>query len=159
MTSPQSAGDDKHTHYQIIPLNLRDANKFVAQFHRHNKKVQGAKFAIGLQEGDELIGVAIAGRPVARMLDNSRTIEVLRVCTKLGHKNANSQLYARVKRICQLMGYVRVITYTLKSESGSSLKAISAVPVTDVSAGGWNRQDRRRDSQAVYRDEKVRWEL
>jgi len=143
----------------IVPLNLSEANKFVAQFHRHNKKVQGAKFSIGLIEDNELVGVAIAGRPVVRLLDNGKTIEILRVCTKPEHKNANSQLYARMKRICQLMGYEKIITYTLKSESGSSLKAIHAVPVKDVRPQDWSRQYRRRIKQPVYREEKIRWLL
>ena len=144
---------------EIIPITLRDANVFVTNFHRHNKKVTGAKFAIGLTEDCELIGVAIAGRPVARLLDNGKTIEILRVCVKGGFKNANSKLYARMKRICQLMGYEKIITYTLKSENGSSLKAIGAKPVSETRPGEWNWAGRRRTSQTIYSETKLRWEL
>jgi len=143
----------------IIPTNISTANRFVANFHRHNRKVTGAKFAIGLTEDSELIGVAIAGRPIARMLNNGKTIEILRVCVKDGFKNANSKLYARMKRICQLMGYEKIITYTLKSENGSSLKAIGAKPVSETRPGDWNRAGRRRTSQKLYSEPKLRWEL
>lgn len=143
----------------IVPLDIATANRFVAQFHRHNKKVTGAKFAIGLTEEGELIGVAIAGRPLARMLNNGKTIEILRVCVKERFKNANSKLYARMKRICQIMGYEKIITYTLKSETGSSLKAIGANIVSETRPGEWNRTGRRRTSQKIYSETKLRWEL
>lgn len=146
---------------KIIPVTLKDANRFVANFHRHNGKVRGAKFAIGLEEEGELIGVAIAGRPVARLLDNRKTraIEITRVCVKDGHKNANSKLYGQIKRICQLMGYEKILTCTLESESGSSLKALRAKPVSEVKPGEWSRTDRRRRSQKIYSETKIRWEL
>lgn len=143
----------------IVPISIADANRFVAGFHRHNKKVTGAKFAIGLTEEGELIGVAIAGRPLARLLDNGRVIEILRVCVKEGFKNANSKLYARTKRICQLMGYETIITYTLSNESGSSLRAIRAKPVSEVKPREWDRTGRRRKSQKIYSETKLRWEI
>jgi len=156
--TPQSA-----IRLQVIPLTLEKANQFVSLFHRHNKRVIGAKFSIGCVINDELVGVAIAGRPVARLLDNGKNIEVLRVCVKDGNKNVNSLLYARIKRISQLMGYERVITYTLTSESGSSLKAIGAkqVATVDPQNTGWDRgkRGRRRQTQLVYSKEKIRWEL
>lgn len=144
---------------EIIPITIRDANVFVTNFHRHNKKVTGAKFAIGLTEDCELIGVAIAGRPVARLLDNGKIIEILRVCVKEGYKNANSKLYGRAKRICQLMGYEKIITYTLQTESQASLKAIRAKPVSEVKHGDWDRLNRRREGQEIYSEDKIRWEL
>jgi len=143
---------------KIIPISIKKANEFISMFHRHNKKVQGGKFAIGLMEGNELIGVAIAGRPVARMLDDGKTIEILRVCVKDGYKNANSQLYGRMIRICRLMGYERIITYTLKKENGSSLRAVGFKPVAEVKPQTWNRPSRRRKFQKVYLEPKIRWE-
>lgn len=64
----------------VTPISLREANEFVENFHRHNKPTQGGKFAIGACFGGELVGVAIVGRPVARMLDDGVTAEVTRVC-------------------------------------------------------------------------------
>jgi len=139
-------------------MKIRDANRFVEHFHRHNRKVPGAKFAIGLMVGNELIGVAIAGRPLARALDDGQNIEITRVCVKDGFKNANSMLYGRMRRICELFGYKRIITYTLTNESGSSLAAIGASP-TPIPAHSWKRPQRNRPQRAIYKEPKIRWEL
>jgi hypothetical protein len=110
-------------------------------------------------EADELIGVAIAGRPIARMLDKRTAIEILRTCVKPDHKNANSQLYARMRQICERMGYTSIITYSLNSESGSSLLGIGAVPVAAVKPGDWKRPGRNRHFKQIYAEPKTRWEL
>ena len=143
---------------QIVPLGLKEANRFVVMFHRHNKKVPGGKFAIGLQVSNELVGVAIAGRPLARLLDNGKTIEVLRVCVKEGFKNANSMLYGRMRKICKLFGYERIITYTLQRESGSSLKAVGASP-TPIKRHTWKKSYPNRPFKPIYAEPKIRWEL
>lgn len=92
---------------QTIPLSFREANQFVSKYHRHNKAVGGGKFSIGAVKDGKLVGVAIAGRPVARLLDNGKTLEIVRVCTD-GTRNANSFLYDKVKKIALLMGYQKV---------------------------------------------------
>lgn len=145
---------------EIVPLNLKEANRFVTNFHRHNKKVRGAKFSIGLKikNVNELIGVAIAGRPLARLLDNGKTIEILRVCVKNGFKNANSILYGRMRKICYMMGYEKIITYTLQTENGASLKAIGAKP-TLIKPHTWKRPQRDRPFQKIYALPKIRWEI
>lgn len=142
------------------PISLKEANTFVQMHHRHNKPVRGHKFSIALEGDGRPIGVAIAGRPVARAFDNGRNIEVLRVCVLEGHKGACSKLYAQVKRVCQVMGYEKIITYTLKNESQSSLKAIGAIPEVELKPRKtWDTPSRRRATQAVYREPKVRWNL
>lgn len=142
----------------IKPISLRNANEFVTSYHRHNKAVTGHKWSLGLYENNILIGVGIVGRPIARMLDNGQTLEILRVCTN-GKKNANSYLYGRIARIARLMGYERLITYTLKEESGASLRAIGAKPQKELQAQIWDRPNRRRKNQDVYSYRKIRWEL
>jgi hypothetical protein len=130
----------------------------VAQHHRHNLPTVGGKFAVGAAVGGKLVGVAIAGRPVARRLDDGETLEVLRVCTD-GTRNACSFLYGRVKRIGQLMGYRKVITYTLQDESGASLKAVGGRVVGEVQPQEWSVPSRPRKSQDVYGKSKLKWEL
>ena len=141
-----------------IPLHIREANEFVKIHHRHSLPTVGGKFAIGAAVDGSLIGVAIAGRPVARKLDDGTTLEVLRVCTD-GTPNANSFLYGRVKRIAQLMGYQQIITYTLEEESRASLRAVGAKVVGEVQPKEWSVPSRPRKSQAVYRKAKVKWRL
>ena len=136
-------------------MHIREANEFVAQPHRHNLPTVGGKFTLGATLDGKVVGVAIAGRPVARKLDDGKTLEVLRVCTD-GTPNANSFLYGGVKRIAALMGYQKVITYTLKDESGASLKAVGGRIVGEVQPKEWNVLSRHRKTQPVYGKAKLR---
>lgn len=106
----------------LTPVSLAEANAFVAQHHRHHKPVVGHKFSIGCTADGRLVGVAIVGRPVSRYLDNGLTLEVNRLCT-YGTKNACSMLYAAAWRAARAMGYQKIITYTLDTENGASLRA------------------------------------
>lgn len=107
---------------EIRPIHLSQAKKFVEQHHRHNIPPVGGKFAVGVYENDRLCGVAICGRPTARRSDDGVTLEIYRNCTD-GTMNACSKLYGACLRIARGMGYKRVLTYTLASEHGASLKA------------------------------------
>lgn len=60
----------------LTPINLKTANAFVQQYHRHHKPTRGHKFSIGVSDNGALVGVAICGRPVARRLDDGYTLEV-----------------------------------------------------------------------------------
>ena len=111
----------------LTPVSLAEANAFVAQHHRHHKPVTGHKFSIGCTAEGRLVGVAIVGRPVSRYLDNGLTLEVNRLCTD-GTKNACSMLYAAAWRAARAMGYEKIITYTLDTESGASLRAADLYP-------------------------------
>jgi hypothetical protein len=131
---------------RVVPLSLREANAYVERHHRHSRPVRGMKFAIGAARGEELLGVAIVGRPVNRVLqeDNVPTCEALRVCTT-GERNVCSFLYGRAWRAAQALGYERMITYNLRSESGSSLRAAGARIVGEVTAREWDTPSRPRD--------------
>ena len=118
---------------KIIPITLKAANEYVAENHRHHKPVTGCKFCIGCQDGEQLVGVAICGRPVSRHLDNGKTLEINRLCTN-GKRNACSKLYGACVRIARDMGYEKVITYILESENGASLKASNFI--CEGKAGG-----------------------
>lgn len=107
---------------RLTPISLREANEYVRQHHRHHKPVAGHKFSIGCEADGKLVGVIIAGRPVSRYLDDGRTLEVTRLCTD-GTRNVCSFLYGAAARTAAAMGYDRIITYTLDSENGASLRA------------------------------------
>ena len=112
------------TKLQIVPSHLGEACAFIKQYHRHHLPPQGGLFALAVADGNEVVGVVIVGRPVARMSDNGWTAEITRLCTKEGASmGAASKLYQRAAKIAQLMGYKRVISYILVSETGVSLKA------------------------------------
>jgi hypothetical protein len=111
---------------EIRPITLRAARQFIAQHHRHNIPPKGWLYGVALWEGETLVGVGIASRPVSRVLDDGTTMEVTRTCTD-GTKNANSQIYGALCRAAKALGYKRVVTYTLAEESGVSLKAAGFV--------------------------------
>jgi hypothetical protein len=106
----------------VVPVKRDVARAFIREHHRHSGAPIGDVIRVGLAVDDELVAVAMAGRPVARLLDDGRTLEVLRVCT-LGHDNACSRLYGALARAAKALGWKRLITYTLASEPGTSLRA------------------------------------
>ncbi len=118
---------------KIVPITLRAANAFIVEHHRHNGPTRGWKFGVGLEKDGALVGVGIAGRPVARALDDGRTIEITRTCTT-GERNANSMIYGALWRAAQALGYERAVTYTQVGESGASLKAAGWVCDADLPA-------------------------
>lgn len=92
---------------------------------------------MGVKSGAVLVGVATAGRPVARHFDNGITLEINRTCTD-GSRNANSMLYGAVWRAARAMGYCRCITYTQADESGASLRAAGWTRVKELRPrGSW----------------------
>lgn len=129
---------------KIVPISLKTANAFVEELHRHHSKVQGHKFSIGVMDRDKLVGVCIVGRPVSRYLDNGNTLEVTRLCTD-GTYNACSILYARAAKIAKDMGYSKIITYVLQSESGTSLKASGWICEGETGGGNWSAPSRPRE--------------
>ena len=145
---------------RIVPITLAAAQEFVKANHRHNKPPVGHKFSIGLEtDWGLLIGVATAGRPVARLLDNGRTLEVNRTCT-LGDKNANSMLYGAVWRAAKAMGYLRCITYTQHDECGASLRAVGWVKVKNLPPNkGWSCPSRPREDIGSAGIPRVFWEI
>lgn len=122
---------------EIVPITLRDARAYVAKHHRHNEPPRGHKFSIGLERDGVLIGVVIASRPVARGLDDGRTLELIRLTTE-GDRNACSRLYSAACRAAAAMGYRRVVTYTLEEEVGSSLRASMFEPINVTPGGPWS---------------------
>ena len=86
----------------VIPITLREANDFVASYHRHNGRTarNGGKFAIGATTGEQMVGVAIVGRPLARMLDDGYTAEVKRDCTSTDDPRVQCHFFIRLLEIC-----------------------------------------------------------
>lgn len=117
----------------VAPVTFRAACAFVAEHHRHNKPPRGHKFSIAVMDGEQMVGVVMVGRPVARHFDDGATAEVNRSCTD-GARNANSMLYGAAWRAAKAMGYTRCITYTQHDESGASLRAAGWRRVKDIPA-------------------------
>lgn len=139
----------------IKPIHLKNAKEFVRLYHRHNIPPVGGKFAVSCYDGNRLCGVAICGRPTARRSDDGKTLEIYRNCTD-GTFNACSKLYGACCRVAKIMGYQRIVTYTLESETGTSLKA-SGFQYEGESGGIAWTGERRRDYYISPEEMKSRW--
>lgn len=144
---------------RLVPVSFATACEFVALHHRHHKPPIGHAFSIGVADGDELCGVAMVGRPVARHYDDGLTLEVNRTCVADAH-NANSMLYGAAARAAFALGYRRLITYTEKGESGASLKAAGWRVVAERAArrSGWDAPTRRRENPGRPNVKRYLWE-
>lgn len=96
------------------------------------------------------------GRPVARGLQDGWTAEVLRLCTT-GTRNACSFLYGACWRAARALGYTKLVTYTLASETGGSLRASGWRVVAEVKGREWTTPSRPRDPS--HPQDRLRWEL
>jgi hypothetical protein len=151
----------------LVPMTLRKANDFVAAHHRHNGRTarNGGKWSCGLACDGKLVGVAIVGNPLSATLMDGWTAEVLRVCTiESAPKGACSMLYQACWRAWRAMGGQRLITYTLQSESGASLRGAGwrVVGQTKPVKDGWRKDDHLNDKRThspVMLEVKNRWQM
>lgn len=142
---------------RLAPITLRAASAFVDSTHRHHRAPRGGFAAISVISEGAVRAVAIYGRPVARRLQDGWTAEVLRVASD-GHKNACSMLYGACWRSWRARGGGRMVTYTLDSESGASLRGAGWSPTVGSSGGSWSRGDRPREDKHPL-GAKLRWEV
>lgn len=142
----------------LVPTNLRSANAFVARLHRHHRPARGCICCVAVQDQAHVVrGVAIIGRPVARMLADGVTAEVIRVCTD-GAPNAPSMLYGAARRAVTALGYRRLVTYTLPEESGASLRGAGWECLGEAGGGSWDRPSRAR-ADGHPTGKKLKWQV
>lgn len=140
----------------LQPISYGEACAFIRLHHRHLLPPQGWKFGVAVNDGERVVGVVTMGRPVARGLDDGLTLEVTRCCTD-GTPHVASKLYAAVARAARALGYRRVVTYTLKEEAGTSLKAAGWRVLWETTGGSWDCPSRRRVDMHPT-GQKVLWE-
>lgn len=143
---------------ELQPISWGEACHFIAQYHRHHLPPQGWKFGVAVTDGTKIVGVATVGRPVARHLDDGLTLEVTRNCTD-GTQNCASMLYGACARAAWALGYKRLITYTLMTESGVSPRAAGYKMIGNTGGGTWNRPKTGRVRVDKHpTDQKCLWE-
>lgn len=113
---------------------------------------------MAVNDGASIVGVAMVNRPVAIKLDDGWTLEVIRLCTD-GTKNVASKLYGACWQAAKALGYRRLITYTLREETGTSLIAAGwrVVYHTTPNPNGWNMPARPRINKHPL-GQKTLWE-
>jgi hypothetical protein len=143
----------------VFPIIRDAALDIIGQYHRHNKRPVSYRFALGAKHDGALVGVAIVGRPLARVYNIEEVAEVIRLCVVPGApKNTCSFLYGACRRVWFAMGGKRLITYTLQSESGASLRGVGWMPTELKKRTGKGWHSRERTHQAVFDEPKLRWE-
>jgi hypothetical protein len=142
---------------EIVPMTLGEARAYVMSVHRHHLAPIGGLFAIGASQDEAIVGVVIVGRPVARLADNGWTVEVTRLASD-GTANVPSMLYRAAWRAARAMGYRKLITYTLQTEPGTSLRAAGFRLVGEVTKRSWNTPSRPRIDKDE-RQARFRWEV
>lgn len=146
---------------QILPIAQRKAREFVNEHHEHNRAPAGWRFGAGIWNGPTLLGVIMVGRPVARALDASTTAEVNRLCLRRDvpaerRWNACSMAYGWAAREAKRRGFQRIITYTLETEAGTTLRAAGWREEARTKGGSWSTPSRPRADTAPTCP-KVRW--
>jgi hypothetical protein len=157
MTPDLAAKAAEYESLSVVPITRAEAKAFIAKHHRHHKPSAGEKFCLAVADASGNVrGVAQVGRPVSRMLDDGWTLEVTRVATD-GARNACSMLYGAAWRATKAMGYRRLVTYILDTESGCSLNAAGYKCIGTAGGGTWSRPSRPRvDTHPTQL--KMRWE-
>lgn len=113
---------------------------------------------MGITDGEKVVGCSVIGRPVARMNADGWTAEVTRLCVLEGIANGCSMLYRASWRAARALGYRRLLTYTLASENGASLRGAGFKLLGVRGGGSWSRKDRPRvDTHPL--EQKQLWEL
>lgn len=146
---------------EIVPVTRDEAVEFIARVHRHHGRPVGYRFAVGVALADVLVGVATAGRPSSRVLQEKepRTFEVTRVATD-GARNACSALYGTCWRAGKALGYLSAITYTQEDESGASLRAAGWWIEAELPPRrGWHSPNRPRDGNGNDGVARLRWRM
>ena len=151
-----NAGDMFAERLAVVPCTIAEAKAFVLEHHRHHRPPVSGLFALAVAMPDGIRGVAIVGRPVARRMADDWTAEITRVCTD-GTRNACSMLYAGAWRAARALGYLKLITYTLESEGGASLRGAGWRCVAETRGGSWDRKARPRVDRHPTQG-KLRWE-
>ena len=143
---------------EMIPITRKEAKFFVDTHHRHLKSPPNSVFhlAVGCVKRQEVVGVALVGRPINPVHQDGFTLEVNR-CATDGTRNACSKLYAHAWRVAREVGYRKVITYNREGESGASLRAAGYKVVGEVTRP--NRWHNRPIVDTVPFQPKLRWEI
>lgn len=148
---------------RIVPVSITEARAFVEKHHKHHHAPPGASFAVGVACLGRLVCVALVGRPISPELDADPTIAELTRGASDGSTWGAASLCTRTAgEAAVLLGYRRVVSYTLLGERGTSYRKagwrVTGLRVYAPTAVGWNNRPGRAPTSQVSRHPKVRWE-
>lgn len=131
---------------RLRPIPVKRALLFNAATHRRLPALQGGMWAVAIEDAEMLLGVAIVGRPTARMLDDGKRLQVLRCAVIEGVYNGCSMLYGACSRAARAMNATDLFTYIHDDETGVSLRASGWIEDAEFESNGgeWSRPSRKR---------------
>ena len=138
-------------------VSLASAHAACDRWHSHHESAVGGLFALSAWVDGRCVCVGVVSRPVARMLDNGTTCEVVRLASDGTVRGAASATLRACVREAVARGYRRVVSYTLLGEVGACYPAARWRPVAMTRGGQWDTPSRRR-KPAKQPGRKVRWE-
>ena len=138
----------------LIAVPFDEACAYIERVHRHHLPPHAHKFSLGAMLGEELVGVVMVGRPVARHRDDGLTLEVIRLASD-GTRNVCSFLYGAAARASFALGYRRLGTYIMASEPGTSLRAAGWRFVAETKGRTWDRPKRARGSPSTLENKSL----
>lgn len=145
----------------IRPISFSAAKAFIARHHDHCPPPQGWRYGAAIWNGMTCVGVVTVGRPVARALPQYTWVEVNRLCVDRSLPDALrwkacSSLYTFAWEEAARRGFQRIITYTLETEDGMSLRYARWKP-EHRTAGGSHSSKRRPRVDKTPTVPKIRW--
>lgn len=143
------------THLAIVPCSVKQAKRWVKEWHRHLPDLQGGLFAAGIAIDGVVKGVVVAGNP-PRLWQGTGRVVISRVAVDVDVRNGCSKLYGAICRAAQALGYSEAWTFTLPEEPGTSLVAAGFSDEGLTKGGEWDRPSRRRLA-AKRAEPKRRW--
>lgn len=138
---------------ELGEVDLKTAKAFVTEHHAHHKPSLSWRWGHAVYNGEDLVGVAMVGRPVARMISGETTVEVTRLCVRRDMSsdltwNSCSMLYGAAAREAKARGFEKIISYVLETEDATTLKAVGWDREVKTKGGSWNRPGRARVDKA-----------
>lgn len=146
---------------EVRPVPIPLARTFVARHHAHCGPPTVSRYSFGAYNAGLLLGVAMAGNPVAPALNGRGILEVNRLCIRRDVArvlawNACSMLYSQSAREAERRGFRHIISYVRSDEDGTSVRAAGWIPEAVVRGRGWHSARRARGNGNAWTD-KTRW--
>lgn len=142
---------------EIRPVSIASAIAACDRWHSHHKPPIGGLFALSGWVDGCCVCVAVVSRPVARMLDDGKTCEVVRLASDGTTRGAASAVLRACVGESARRGLTRVVSYTLVGEVGACYRAARWRPTAVTRGGDWSSRSRKR-KPSEQPGAKVRWE-
>ena len=140
---------------QIHPCSIKFARKFIAKHHSYLPRVVGGIFALATLQSQELVAVALVGRPRNVHLSRLCIAELYRLAVQPNAMHAASFLLARTAKAAFALGYDAIISYVPSKLDATSYRAAGWNPEKRHRAKGWHGRELPPD----YPKEVIRWQL